>query len=64
MTNYEKDIMNKLQGDTPKQKYENLRELIAVEQDYKDLVIKLKEANKHPLVNVTLNLFHIIVSKL
>jgi len=64
MTNYEADIIKKLKGETPKEKYETLRELIAIEQDYKDLVIKLKEANKNPLVNVTLNQFHIIVSKL
>jgi len=64
MTNYEADIFKKLKGETPREKYENLRELIAIEQDYKDLVIKLKAASKHPLVNVTLNEFHIIVSKL
>ncbi len=64
MTNYENDIMNKLQGDTPKQKYEALRELIAIEQDYKDLVIKLKKAAKDPLINEQLNNFYIIINRL
>lgn len=36
----------------------------ALNEDYNDLVAKLKEANKHPLINVTLNQFRIIVSEL
>jgi hypothetical protein len=27
MTNYQNDIMNLLQGDTPKQKYDNLKDM-------------------------------------
>ena len=43
---------------------EKLRELNVIEQDYKDLVIKLKAASKNQLVNEQLNNFHIIVNKL
>jgi hypothetical protein len=64
MTNYENDILENLQGDTPKQKYNALRELIAIEQDYKDLVIKLKKVAQEPLINEKLNNFQIIISKL
>lgn len=64
MTNYENNILEKLQGDTPKEKYEALRELIAIEQDYKDLVIKLKRVAQEPLINEKLNNFHIVISKL
>ena len=41
-----------------------LKEITATEEDYKDLVIKLKSACKNQLVNEQLNNFYIIVNKL
>ena len=42
----------------------NIKEINVINEDYNDLVIKIKPAAKHPLINEKLNKFYIIISKL